>query len=72
MMLNRTADVAIIAEIPTTARNVWTISPAVVPAPVAMPTRVPDVMARATVNSVAGPGMKTKPNTIATYVISVA
>ncbi|MGY2936818.1 hypothetical protein ACVWZV_005145 [Bradyrhizobium sp. GM5.1] len=53
-----------IAERPTIAMVVWTTSPAAIPAPVAMPTLVPELAARAMVRSVAGPGMKTKPRTM--------
>ena len=60
-IVNNVADAAMIAGIPTTAIIVWRKSPAVMPAPVAMPTLVPDVVALATVNSVAGPGIKRSP-----------
>ncbi len=60
------ADAAMMAEMPTMASTVWIMSPAAMPAPVATPTFVPELVERATVSSVAGPGMKTKPNTIAT------
>jgi len=43
---------------------VWIKSPAAIPAPVAMPTLVPELTALAMVSNVAGPGMKTKPRTI--------
>ncbi|WP_159458470.1 hypothetical protein [Roseisalinus antarcticus] len=42
------------------------------PAPVAIPTLVPDVVARATVNDVAGPGMNTKPRIIDAQVSKTA
>ncbi len=70
-MLNIKADVAIIADMPTAAKIVWIKSPTVMPAPVAMPTLVPLVVALAMVNSVAGPGIKTNPKTIKEYVIKV-
>jgi hypothetical protein len=63
-MLNSSAEVAMIAERPTIAIEVWIKSPAAIPAPVAMPTFVPELTARAMVSSVAGPGMKTKPSTM--------
>lgn len=59
------AEVAMIAEMPTIAMKVWITSPATMPAPVATPTFVPELVARATVSSVAGPGMNTKPSTMA-------
>ena len=58
------ADAAMIAEMPTTAMIVWSKLPAVIPAPVAIPTLAPEVVARATVKRVAGAGMKIKPRTI--------
>ncbi|MNE93366.1 hypothetical protein D3C80_1912120 [compost metagenome] len=64
-MLNSTAEVAIIAETPMTAIKVWITSPAATPTPVAKPIFVPELVARATVRSVAGPGINTNPNTIA-------
>ena len=63
---NRKAEARTMAEMPSTASAVWMISPTAMPRPVARPTRVPDVVARATVSTVAGPGMKTKPTTMAT------
>ena len=39
-------------------------SPTAMPSPVATPTLVPEVVARATVRTVAGPGMNTKPATM--------
>lgn len=65
MMLNSIAEAAMIAEMPTIAINVWIKSPAAIPTPVAIPALVPELVARATVTSVAGPGMKTKPSTTA-------
>ena len=49
------------ADSPSTAMQVWIRSPAAMPSPVAMPTRVPEVAARASVSSTAGPGISTKP-----------
>src|SRR5215212_579102 len=47
------------------------MSPAAIPTPVAIPTLVPELVARATVRSVAGPGMNTKPSTTAPYATKV-
>ena len=70
--LKSVADASMTAEIPMMAKALWIRSPAVIPALVAMPTFVPEVDALATLNRVGGPGMKTKPSTIAQQVASVA